>query len=426
MNWDKRILHLGLGRFHRGHQAVYYQRLSRLGESWGVVSLSMRSPGARDELRGVNCRYPVLELGRDKEEVVLVEPIREALDATQDIEKVLEYFCDPKIELITLTITEKGYCLKSDGTLDRENSGIKHDLTRPSHPQTAIGLLSLGLSLRREKISQGLTILSCDNLRENGVKLKKALYEFSSPELRDWLEKNVSFPNTMVDRIVPALDPVKESQFEKNYHLSAKSHLIATETFSQWVIEDHFKGARPHLEKVGVEFVKDVRPYEEMKLRLLNASHSYLAYAGILKGHTFVHEAVSDPELKKDIEELMLKEVAPLLQLPPGFDVVRYSQSLLERFTNHKLPHQLRQIAMDGSQKIPQRILPSLFEARKRGTPHEVLTKAIHAWLDFLWSERNQKIDDPMSAEFLKLDKSSKEKWLKGMFNLELFKGLHF
>lgn len=401
-----KILHLGLGRFHRGHQAVYYQRLAEtFGETWDVIALSMRSPGARDELREAGFSYPVLELSANREDVIHVNVIKEALDAQEDFERVLTCFKDPAVQIITLTITEKGYCLKSDGTLDLENPGIKHDLSHPENPQTAIGLLALGLRMRNTNI----TVLSCDNLRENGSKLRNALRVFLKEDLNF-----ASFPNTMVDRIVPSLDPVKAREFSLKYKVP--EYLIATEVFSQWVIEDDFKGERPKLEKVGVEFVKDVRPFEEMKLRLLNASHSYLAYAGTLKGYDFVHEAIADDELRNDVETLMLKEVGPLLKM----DVKEYAHTLLERFKNDKLPHKLRQIAMDGSQKIPQRIIPSLLEAESS----RVLTKAVAAWLSFLWLERNGKIDDPKSAEFLKLPMSTKEEWIQHMLKIEMFKGI--
>lgn len=429
MNWEKRILHLGLGRFHRGHQAVYYQRLSDCtGENWGVVSLSMRSPGARDELRRVQCSYPVLELSAGEPEVLEVKSIREALDLHEDFNEVIKFFCDPKIEMITLTVTEKGYCLKSDGSLDLTHSQIKEDLFHPDRPNSAIGLLAYGLMKRMDSISQGITVLSCDNLRENGHKLKLALYAFLKAAGSDrvvlWLDQNVSFPNTMVDRIVPSLTPSKTEEFESNYGLTSGSQLIATESFSQWVIEDHFKGKRPPLEKVGVEFVKDVKPFEEMKLRLLNASHSYLAYAGILKGHQFVHEAIADQELRNDVEKLMLTEVAPLLQKPRDFNVDQYCKNLIERFRNDRLPHQLRQIAMDGSQKIPQRILPSLIEAHKMNTEKVVLIKAISSWLQFLQLEKSNRIDDPCESDFKKIMSQDRRSSIRSLLDHSVFKSL--
>lgn len=426
MNWERKILHLGLGRFHRGHQAVCYQRLSDLtGENWGVVSLSMRSPGARDDLRKVNCSYPVLELSAGEPRVVQVNSIREALDAHEDFNEVMKYFCDPKIEMITLTITEKGYCLRSDGTLDISHSQIKEDLSHPQKPKSAIGLLACGLMQRMDAITQGITILSCDNLRENGHKLKHALYDYlgamGSDRVIGWLEEHASFPNSMVDRIVPSLSPSKTVEFESTYGLPSGSQLIATETFSQWVIEDSFKGKRPHLEKVGVEFVKDVKPFEEIKLRLLNASHSYLAYAGILKGYEFVHEAINDEELRNDVEALMLKEVAPLLQKPSNFNLDLYCKSLVDRFRNNKLPHQLRQIAMDGSQKIQQRFFPSLLLATENASDKKVLVKAISCWLNFIWQELDQKIDDPLSSQFTELRRDSKRLWIEEMIKLDVF-----
>lgn len=425
--FDTKIIHLGLGRFHRGHQAVYLERLcEKMGKSWGVISCSMRSPGARDELKNVHLRYPVIEFSDSGSEIIWVESIQKALDATDDKEDLLSAFQSENIELVTLTITEKGYCLNGRGELDLTNPSIASDLKHPIEPKSAIGILALGLKARSESEPKSITVLSCDNLRENGRKLEKALNAYIEnlgwSEVLAWVKKNVSFPCSMVDRIVPSLKPEKTLEFEKLFQFSHPSELIATESFSQWVIEDNFMGEKPALEEVGVQFVKDVTPFEDMKLRLLNAAHSYLAYQGQLKGHQFVHEAMKDQELASDLRTLMLEEVAPLLRTPEGVDFKEYVESLLKRFQNSYLPHELRQIAMDGSQKISQRWLPSLAEAEKRGAPKKVLLKAINAWLEFCY--KNEKLDDPMNEKIQQLKSENIRDWKLEMLSLDVFQDL--
>lgn len=397
-----RILHLGLGRFHRGHQAVYYQKSG----GWKVTASSMRSPDERDKLREVKNHYPVLELTYDSEIITWIDCIDEALSLQEDMKRLFEVFTSPETKIVTVTVTEKGYCLDQSGKLDVANHpGIKHDLANMSTPETLIGFLAHGLQLRKEP----LTIISCDNLSENGEKLESAVFQFLSLK-RDITEikKRVSFPNTMVDRIVPALLAEKVAELEARHRLG-KSELIATEKFSQWVIEDKFMGERPAWK--GVEFVKDVKPFEKMKLRLLNASHSYLAYAGLNRGYQFVHEAIHDETLNSNVMNMLTLEVIPLLSVPVGFDVDSYVDQLMSRFRNYKLPHQLKQIAMDGSQKMPQRIFSSLIEAKTKKTPHSLLLQASDEWMEFLWNSREGKIDDPKADELLQEISLGKEKW---------------
>jgi fructuronate reductase len=398
---------------------MYYQQLAGLGDRrWGVVSMSMRSPEARDQVRSVNLRYPVLELGEEGERLTWVEALREALDLQQDFSRVKEVLCLPELEIISLTITEKGYCISEQG-LELEHRSIRHDLTHPERPESAIGLLALGIKLRHSLGLPGVTILSCDNLRENGQKLELALTQFLGAQkqtnLIEWMKRECRFPNTMVDRIVPSLTEEKIHDLEGRHELRS-SQLIATEKFTQWVVEDKFRHARPPLERVGVEFVPDVRPFEEMKLRLLNASHSFLAYAGLNRGHRFVHEAIRDEELLAAVRRLMLEEVVPVLAVPPGFDVRDYVERLLLRFRNTHLPHQLKQIAMDGSQKLPQRIFPSLLQAP--ATEECALVRAVAEWLKYCWGKLASapaELDDPWREEFLSLVPGGKEAWVKAM-----------
>ena len=427
MNFEKRILHLGLGRFHRGHQAIYYQKMTELGDArWGVTSMSMRSPEARDQMRSVNLRYPVLELNAEESKLTWVESIQMAYSAHEDFEEIMKAFLDPKLEIITLTITEKGYDLDSSGKLDLAKSNILQDLANPERPESAIGLLSLGLHQRFMAGRNPLTVISCDNVRDNGRKLHAAVESYSFKAGWDdglWISQKVKFPNTMVDRIVPSLLPEKITALEKEFSLPTHSELIATEKFCQWVIENHFSMERPAWEKAGVQFVDDVRPYEEMKLKLLNASHSYLAYAGLNKGLQFIHEAIADHELRSNVLKLY-EEVTPLLEIPNNFDLAAYKKDLIKRFENFKLPHQLKQIAMDGSQKLPQRIFPSLIRTEDEGLSNQVLALTVKEWMKYCYSqfEKNILPDDPESKYMLSFFET--RKWSEGMWSGKIFNPL--
>ncbi len=372
MTWESRILHLGLGRFHRAHQAVYFQRLADLGDHrWGVTAFSMRSPGARDELRQLGMSYRVVEWAGEQIEERRVESIRSCGDATEDRGLWEAAFSDPHTEVVTLTVTEKGYTLDAAGSADFNHPDLVHDLAHPMAPRSAVGIIARGLQLRHAVGAGPLTVLSCDNLRDNGGKLERAVRAFADRAgLTPQIFAQVKFPNSMVDRIVPAA--------------AAGQHAdeIATEEFSQWVVQDDFAGERPPWERVGVEFVADVRPFEDVKLRLLNAAHSLMAYHGLLGGHEFVHQAVRDGAIRRRVITLWA-EVTPLLDLPAGHDTAAYCARLLQRFDNPRLPHALAQIAADGSQKLPQRLWPSIEEARRRGLPHAELLAAWEAWVGF-------------------------------------------
>ena len=428
MSFEKRILHLGLGRFHRGHQAVYYQKMKNIGDSrWGVISMTMRSPEARDHLRSVKLRYPVLELSAKQSKTIWIESIQDVLCAHEDFEAVLKAFQNPQLEIITLTVTEKGYDLDGSGKLDFERPGIMRDIDNFNTPHSTIGLISLGLRLRKQLDLDPVTVISCDNIRDNGHKLRDAVIEYTErigfAEDALWIKQKIKFPNTMVDRIVPSLLPEKISALENEFKLPTGSELIGTESFCQWVIEDNFAQKRPDWEKVGVQFVSEVRPFEEIKLKLLNASHSYLAYAGLLRGYQFVHEAIADLELRRNVMELY-REVIPTLMIPEGFDIKAYTRDLISRFENNKLPHQLKQIAMDGSQKLPQRIFSSINAAKDQNLKHETMTMVIKEWINFCEKslQSNAVIEDP-EYKFIK-DLYDSGDWKMKLIKSRLFEAL--
>lgn len=378
-NEQIRILHLGLGRFHRAHQAAYFQNLAELhSESWPIAAFSMRTNEASEQLRNVNFVYPVVVLDKSFSKSQNIQMIRQSYFIQTDRLEYLKLIALSHVQIVSLTITEKGYCLNSEGRLDA--SLVASDQKKFESCSSAIGFLYYGLRHRRLSGGYPLTILSCDNLRDNGRKLKNAILDYAlimqDAETADWMNRQVSFPNTMVDRIVPQLNDEKILDLQKEFN-TINSEVVATEAFTQWVIEDRFNTTKPSLEKVGVQFVENVAEYEDVKLRVLNAAHSLLAYAGLLKGHSFVHEAINDLEIRTAVENLW-SEVSALVRIPKS-----YTAQLLQRFDNPRLPHSLKQIAMDGSQKLPQRILPNLNGACLADLP--ATEHVLNCWAEYCY-----------------------------------------
>jgi fructuronate reductase len=311
----------------------------------------------------------------------------------------------PSVHIISLTITEKGYCRDAaSNRLDLMHPDVVHDLANPARPRSALGLLCAALEQRRHAGTAAPTLLCCDNLPHNGATLRNVLQDYAmrvEPRLAEWIAVSVACPCTMVDRIVPATTTADLTAAAAALGMRDEA-LVKTEPFSQWVIEDRFSGPRPALEKVGVQMVADVRPFETAKLRLLNGSHSTLAYVGNLAGYSFVHEAIADPEIRTLIQRLMRDELAPTLQPAPGLDLPDYQRSLVTRFDNSALPYRLRQIAMDGTQKLPQRLLEPLRIRLQRQLPVTAITFALAAWMRYVVGRTEAGeayvVDDPIAA----------------------------
>jgi fructuronate reductase len=399
------IVHLGIGAFHRAHQAVYTDDVLAQGDlSWGIVGASLRSPDTRDALEPQDGLYSVDIRDGSGEEVRVIGAIREVLVAPEDPERLLAALVDPGVRIVSLTVTEKGYCHSpATGELDEGHPDIRHDLGNPSAPRSAPGFIVEALARRRAAGSPLFTVLSCDNLPSNGAVTKRVLVGLArlrDPELGRVLEAELACPSTMVDRIVPATTDDDRERVTGLLGVEDRWPVMA-EPFSQWVIEDHFPAGRP--DWPGVTYVADVEPFEFMKLRLLNGSHSTMAYLGYLSGSETIAEAVGQAGMEPLIRALMDDEVTPTLPTLPGFDLDAYKDQLFARFRNPALRHRTWQIAMDGSQKLPNRLLGPARERLAQGLPIERIALGIAAWMRYVTGtdEHGRPIDvrDPIAAE---------------------------
>jgi fructuronate reductase len=399
------IVHLGLGAFHRAHQAVYTEDRLEAGEAdWGICGLSLRSPAVRDALAPQDGLYTVLTRGPGGDQARIIGSVLEALTVPEQPELALSRLADPATRVISLTVTEKAYCRDASGALDEQHPDIWHDLDGQGTPRSVPGLLAAALRRRAETGAGAVTLMTCDNLPDNGRTLERVLGRFVAlrdPSLAGWMAENVSFPATMVDRIVPATTDADRAAIAALGYEDAWP--IVAEPFSQWVIEDRFVNGRPRWEEAGALMVQDVHAYELMKLRCLNGAHSSLAYLGSLAGIETVSEAMAEPLLADFLKVLWVRDVIPTLPPVPGIDLPGYTAELEERFRNPAIRHRLLQIAMDGSQKLPQRLLRTAAERLAQGEVPQRIALAVAAWMLFLLGEDetggSHKIDDPIGEK---------------------------
>ncbi len=405
------IVHLGIGAFYRAQGAVYTDDvLGRETGAWGICGVSLRSPDVRDRLAPQDGLYTAVEKSPAGIRRRVIGSLREVLFMGDEREQVQSRLAAAATRIVSLTITEKGYCHDpATGQLNLGHPDIVHDIAHPERPRSAVGLLVAALDARRRSHGNPFTVMSCDNLPHNGALVRGLVLTFAAvtaPSLAAWIEQRVRFPSTMVDRIVPATTDadIVENDADLGVHDAAP---VMHEPFKQWVIEDDFAAGRPAWEKVGAQLVADVAPFEAMKLRLLNASHSALAYLGFLAGHEFIYQVAAQPTFATYMQALMRDEVAPTLALPAGVDVAAYQTTLLERFRNPALPHRTQQIAMDGSQKLPQRLLGTVRDNLAAGRPIDRLALAVAAWMRYVdgvdEAGRAIKVSDPLAEEFARI-----------------------
>jgi fructuronate reductase len=384
------IVHFGIGAFHRAHMAIYTDDAMNAGESdWGIIGVSLRSASVADQMNPQDGLYTVTERSATGSTVRLIGAVQRVIVAPRDPEAVVSAIAAPDTHIISFTITEKGYCRAADGSLDLALSDAG----------SIYAYLAVGFRRRIEAGLPGLTLLSCDNLASNGAQLERLMTEYlthHAPDLLDWFTANCTCPSTMVDRIVPATTDADRAEIEALLGMRDEAAVV-TEPFSQWVIEDKFAGSRPAWEKHGAQITNNVHAYETAKLRMLNGAHSALAYLGLQRGHEFVHQAIADPELARLVDRLMRDEAAASLTSALGQDLPAYVDALIERFKNQALNHRLAQIAMDGSQKIPQRWLETLAFHQKRDRQCPAILAGIAAWISHIRGD-NGLVDDPMAA----------------------------
>jgi fructuronate reductase len=400
------IVHLGIGAFHRAHQAVFTEdAIAAKGGDWGIIGASLKQPGVPDTLAAQDNLYTVESLGNAARYRVM-GAIRAALFAPRDRVALLAALSAPSTHAVTLTLSEKGYCLTADGSLDFTHSDIAADLARPAEPGSAIGWLARALKERQRSGAGPLTILSCDNLKSNGPKLEAAVTEFSErcwPGLVPWIKANAAFPATLVDCIVPASDSAHRQRVAAALGVTDEAS-VQRETFAQWVIQDRFAGPLPAWGAAGGEIVTDISGHERLKLHVLNGTHSALAYLGLPRGHQYVRQAVADTELRAFLEDLVAREIAPALA---PLDAAAYWRTVTARFENPMIDHRLAQIAEDGSLKLPQRLFPLLEANIKAGREIGRLAKVIAAWLDLMATRPSR---DPANDWFAAWAKSGADK----------------
>lgn len=377
------VIHLGVGAFHRAHQAVYLDRVLSAGDlRWGVVGASLRSFDTRDALAPQDGLYTLAVQGPEGERLQVVGAIKSLLVAPEDPAALLNRMADPAVRIVTLTVTEKAYGRDAKGNLDLTRPDIAWDLANPDAPRSVHGFLAGALDVRRRGGIPPFTVLCCDNLPANGETVRRLVRQFAQArdgELARHIEEEVAFPSAMVDRIVPATTDADRARISAAIDLE-DAWPVKTEPFLQWVVEENFPGGRPDWEPFGVTMAKSVRPFEHMKLRLLNGAHSGLSYLGLLLGRETVSDAFLDPRIRGFVERLWAEGISTLPR-DAGLDAAAYTKALGQRFANTALAHRTAQIANDGSQKLPQRIVaPARARlAEGRGATHLALVLA--AWI---------------------------------------------
>jgi mannitol 2-dehydrogenase len=402
------IMHVGVGGFHRAHQALYMDDLFHQGGDlqWGYCGVGLLKHDARirDVMLSQDCLYTLVERSLEGDKARVVGSIVRFLFAPDDSQKVIEQMASPQTLIVSLTITEGGYYIdQSTGHLDQKHPDIQYDLAHPHEPRCSFGYLVEALDRRRTRGIPPFTLMSCDNIQSNGEVAKRMLVAFA--ELRDpvfsnWMTENCSFPNSMVDRITPATTDEHRALVKEKFGID-DGWPVMTESFTQWVIEDHFPLGRPAWESVGAQMTTDVLPYEKMKLRLLNASHQALCYIGMLLGYQLVHETMQDQDIRKLVEKMMDDEVTPILSAVPGVDLAEYKKTLIERFGNPAIRDQLSRIGIYGSSGIPKFVLPSIEDQLKRGGSIKLLSFTVASWFRFLTgldeSGKEMPMLDPMA-----------------------------
>jgi fructuronate reductase len=396
------IVHFGAGNFHRAHQAVYCDTLLNKGASeWGITGVSLRSSTMRNNLASQDYLYTLAILG-DETRYRVIGAIKNILVGPEDPQAVVEKVTQSHTQLVTTTITEKGYYL-SDGVIDQSHPDIANDINSLAIPVTVYGFIAAALIKRAKDNAAPLTVLCCDNMHAGGQRLKDGvnlLLELHSEETLPWVAKNVAFSSSMVDRVTPSTDQTLIDVVAQDTGLHDNAP-VSAEPFTQWIIEDNFAGKKPPFEQAGALFVSDITPFEKVKLRFLNAGHTMLSALGYLAGDRYIHEALQRQPLALFTEQALKRNVMPVTSVPESVNGEVYIDDVLQRFRNSRLPYGVLQVGTDSSQKIQQRLFPSVDDALSNSKEYPYLAFALAAWVCFVRKAViNEDLNDPLSHDF--------------------------
>jgi fructuronate reductase len=405
------IVHFGPGAFFRAHVAWYVDQLLARDPRWGIAAVSLRTGGLARALAEQDFLYTLAEIDAEPRYSV-IGALREYLVASEEPEAVFERLARPSVRLVTITATEKGYCLDGEGALDLTHPDIAFDLAGPDVPRSLVGWLVEGLKRRRAAGAPPCAVLSCDNLLGNGPKLRAAVKRFAEArgerDLAGWLEHSVPFPATMVDSITPFSDEALKDAVARATGLRDEAP-VRREPFTQWVIEDVLPPGAPDLASAGATLTKDVADYERAKLRLLNGAHSALAYLGLAAGHATIFDCTNDAPLARFVESMMRQETAKTLR--GALDIPHYIDQLLARLRNPAIGHRLVQIAADGSMKLPYRCLEPIADLLAANESCERLLIVAAAWMRFVVTETRagRMLSDPRAQELAEIGKAARD-----------------
>lgn len=427
------IVHFGVGGFHRAHQAMTLDALMNRGEAldWGIVGVGVM-PGdrrmqqvlaAQDHLYTLVVKHP-----DGRREPRVIGSLVDYRFAPDDPVAVIELLADPAIRIVSLTVTEGGYNFHPvSGEFDLENPAIRHDLEHPEAPKTTFGLIVEGLARRRERGIAPFTLMSCDNIQGNGEVARETFGAYArarDPELAEWIEASVAFPNAMVDRITPVTAETDIAELAEHFDVE-DAWPVVCEPFTQWVLEDRFVAGRPPLERAGVQLVDDVVPFELMKLRLLNASHQALTYFGYLAGYRYAHEVCQDPLFVDFLLDYMRREGSPTLAPVPGIDLEQYRLTLIERFANPEVKDTLARLCAESSDRIPKWLVPVIREQLARGGEIHRSAAVVASWARYVEGvdERGEPIDvvDRLREELMAIAAENRTRPTAFIENHELF-----
>lgn len=418
---DVGILHFGIGNFHRAHQAIYVEDLLEKGATqWGITGVSLRSASMQQALAPQDYIYTLAILG-EQTEYRTIGAIKNVLVAPQNPQAVIDLIATPETQLISSTITEKGYYLSS-GAVDFESAALKAERASLENPTTIYGFLAQGLVARHKNSPDSkLTIMCCDNISKGGELLESGvryLLGQHNPATLEWAQSHVSFISSMVDRVSPATDDrLKDAVLRDTARRDASP--VSAEPFSQWIIEDNFVGERPSFDDVGAVFVKDITPFERMKLSYLNAAHTIASTLGYLYETTYVHEALGKPSIFTFMRQALYQNVLPNADVPEGYEGANYIEDVIKRFQNTNLPYANLQVGTDSSQKIQQRWFPTIDKALEKGNDCSYFALCLAAWIVFVETAlQNDVLNDPKLFEFKQVNTDNAHERVKSYLKI--------